>query len=126
VEAFGKKLTTFKELPGTLTFALKRFDFDGYGAKKNYRRLQVPQQFEIPQDCLHPDLKGNHYPYAVVSCVEHEGGFGGGHYLAHSKHDDGRAYRNDDLQDGPRKETEQELNESLARAYLYVFQRVEN
>ena len=127
VENFGMKLTTFKQMPSTLTFALKRFDFDGYGAKKNYRRLQVPLKFNMPQECLHPDLRnGETYEYQVVSCIEHKGGYGGGHYIAHGRTEDGKAYGNDDLRDGPRKESEQEFEDSLSRSYLYVFQRVEN
>lgn len=124
VENWGEKLITFRALPRTLTIALKRFDFLNYRAAKNYRRLEVPQEFVMPNECLHPALDGQQFRYKVVSFVEHQGAYGGGHYIAHAKHADGRGYRNDDLQDGTRKESEQELNESLARSYLYVFEQV--
>jgi Ubiquitin carboxyl-terminal hydrolase/Domain of unknown function (DUF4157) len=125
VDNFGLKLISFKALPKTLTFALKRFDFEHYQAKKNYRRLTVPQEFTIPKACLHPSISDQVVSYKVVSCVEHEGGFGGGHYISHAKHEDGRSYRNNDQESGPRKESEEEFDQSLARSYLYVFQQVE-
>lgn len=125
VENFGKKLISFRTMPKTLTFALKRFDYEHYQAKKNYRRLKVPQTLVIPAECLHPDLKDQMLTYKVVSCVEHQGGYGGGHYISHTKGETDKNYRNDDLEQGTRKETEEEFDQSLARSYLYVFQQVE-
>ena len=122
---FGRKLTLFKVLPRTLTISLKRFDFDGYGAAKNHRRIEVPQEFVMPDECLHPDFEDDAPRYRVVSFVEHSGGYGAGHYIAHGRRPDGSGYKNDDLQDGTRKETPQELDDSLARSYLYVFEQVD-
>lgn len=126
VEDFGMRLALFSRLPDTLTISLNRFDYGAYGKQKNYRKIEVPTEFTMPQECLHTNIIGQQFKYKLESFIEHRGSAEGGHYVTYGQDEEEGWFKNDDLQDGPRKVGERDLETRKNSAYLYVFTKVED
>lgn len=111
----SKKTTKLWRNPDVLMVTLKRF---GYDLTKNNAQIIVPDTIDLSSYCLYTQKKS----YKLVSVCVHHGSFGGGHYVAVCRHQNGKWYTIDDL--NVSEANDGEVEHALKHGYVYFFVHV--
>lgn len=111
----SKKTIKLWRNPNILMVTLKRFD---YSLSKNNTSIDVPESIDLSPYCLYTGKR----QYKLVSICVHQGSFGGGHYIAVCRHQNGTWYVIDDLNVQPASDSD--VQHALKHGYMYFYEAV--
>lgn len=77
---------TFKTMPKHLVFSIKRFTYSRVGPMKIQAEIALPERYVLPKKYVETGKNGS---YVLKGFIRHMGAFGGGHYVAYIKADNG-------------------------------------
>lgn len=92
----ARKKMDLWSVPDVLVLQLKRFFTKGHYQRKLTIRVDFPEELDLTGRVLGPQ-KEESLKYVLTSVIEHEGGLGGGHYVADVIYDNNWYRCNDEL-----------------------------
>lgn len=123
-DVVATKQVSIETLPPVLILHLKRFKFDaeGHGTVKIWKKIDYPLELEIPREALSRQIRESAVPkYKLISVVYHHGKTAsGGHYTVDVRRQDGqdwlrlddtvlRRVRSDDIAEAGAQEESRKL-----------------